>query len=93
MATSLDAVQAVAAGGVAGIAVAQAIFTRALIGPTAHIKSRRAQQDYPTARLKAEQINSEFFPVPGRAGDYAGPRGIRRSYSQVEDIEIAESTV
>jgi len=90
VATSLGAIQAVLGGGVVGIAVAQAVLTGALAGLTVLIRSRRAQQGYLTARLKAERIKSEFFMFLARAGDYAGPDPQTALLQQVDDIEAAE---
>jgi hypothetical protein len=89
-ATSLGAVQAVLGGGVVGLAVAQALLTGALVGLTVLIRSRRAQQGYLTARLKAERIKSEFFMFLAGAGDYAGPNRQATLLQQVADIEAAE---
>jgi hypothetical protein len=92
VATSLGAVQAGLGGGVAGIAVAQAVITGGLAGLAVLIRSRRAQQGYLTARLKAERIKSEFFVFLARAGDYAGPDRLTALLQQVDDIEAAEGT-
>ena len=90
VATSLGAIQAALGGGVVGIAVVQAVLTGALAGLTVLIRSRRAQQGYLTARLKAERIKSEFFMFLARAGDYEGPSPRTTLLQQVEDIEAAE---
>lgn len=90
LATSLGAVQAVLGGGVVGVAVVQAVLTGALAGLTVLIRSRRAQQGYLTARLKAERIKSEFFMYLARVGDYGGPEPGGRLLRQVQDIEAAE---
>jgi uncharacterized protein DUF4231 len=90
VATSLGGIQAALGGGVAGLAVAQALLTGALAGLTVLIRSRRAQQGYLTARLKAERIKSEFFIFLARAGDYAGPDPQAALLQQVDDIEAAE---
>jgi hypothetical protein len=90
VATSLGAVQAALGGGVVGLAVAQAVLTGALAGLIVLIRSRRAQQGYLTARLKAEQIKSEYFMFLGRAGHYAGPDRRAALLQQVDDIEAAE---
>ena len=90
--TSLGAVQAVLGGGVVGIAVVQAVLTGALAGLTVLIRSRRAQQGYLAARLKAERIKSEFFMYLARVGDYGGPEPGGRLLRQVQDIEAAEDT-
>lgn len=92
VATSLGAVQAALGGGVVGLAVAQAVLTGALAGLTVVIRSRRTQQGYLTARLKAERIKSEFFMFLGRAGTYSGPDPQTTLLQQVEDIEAAEGT-
>jgi hypothetical protein len=93
VATTLGAVQAAVGGGVAGIAVAQAVLTGLLAGLAVLIRSRRAQQGYLTARLMAERIKSEFFLFLGGVGDYArgGGAGDRaaRLRQQVDDIEGA----
>jgi len=90
VATSLGAIQAAMGGGVVGLAVAQALLTGALAGLTVLIRSRRAQRGYLTARLKAEQIKSEFFLFLARAGDYAADDPAARLQQQVEAIEAAE---
>jgi hypothetical protein len=92
VATSLGAVQAALGGGVVGLAVAQAVLAGALAGLTVLIRSRRAQNGYFTARLKAEQIKSEYFMFLGRAGSYAGPGRRAALLRQVDDIEAAEGT-
>ncbi len=92
VATSLGAIQAVLGGGVVGLAVVQAVLTGALAGLTVLIRSRRAQQSYLTARLKAERIKSEFFMFLARTGDYAVPDPQRALLQQVDDIEAAEGT-
>ena len=53
--------------------MAQAVLTGVLAGLTVLIRSRRAQQGYLSARLKAERIKSEFFVFLARSGDYADP--------------------
>jgi Protein of unknown function (DUF4231) len=90
VATSLGAIQTAAAGGIAWLAVVQATLTGVLAGLAVLVRSRRAQQGYLTARLKAERIKSEFFLFLARVGDYATgePRG--RLQQRVEDIEAAE---
>jgi hypothetical protein len=90
VATSLGAIQAAVGGGVVGLAVAQAVLTGVLAGLTVLIRSRRAQQGYLTARLKAEQIKSEFFLFLARVGDYAVDDPVTRLQQQVDDIEAAE---
>lgn len=90
VATSLGAIQAVLGGGVVGLAVAQAVLTGVLAGLTVLIRSRRAQQGYLTARLKAERIKSEFFMFLARSGDYAGPHPQTALLQHAEDIEAAE---
>jgi hypothetical protein len=93
VATTLGAVQAAIGGGVAGIAVAQAVLTGLLAGLAVLIRSRRAQQGYLTTRLTAERIKSEFFLFLGGVGDYARGRGAgdraARLRQQVDDIEGA----
>lgn len=90
VATSLGAVQAALGGGVVGLAVAQAVLAGALAGLTVLIRSRRAQQGYLTARLKAELIKSEYFMFLGRAGNYAGADRQAALVQQVDNIEAAE---
>jgi hypothetical protein len=92
LATTLGAVQAAAGGGVLPLAVAQALLTGLLAGLTVVVRSRRAQQGYLTARLKAERIKSEFFLFLARAGDYGGPDAQAKFIDQVEDIEAAEGS-
>lgn len=90
VATSLGAIQAAVGGGVVGLAVAQALLAGALAGLTVLIRSRRAQQRYLTARLKAEQMKSEFFLFLARVGDYATNDPMTRLEQQVDAIEAAE---
>lgn len=91
VATSLGAVQAAMGGGEELLAGVQAVLTGLLAGVTVLARSRRAQQGYLTARLKAERIKSEFFLFLARAGDYgavASPASKLREH--VDDIEAAE---
>ena len=90
VATSLGVIQATLGGGVVGLAAAQAVLTGTLAGLTVVIRSRRAQQGYLTARLKAERIKSEFFMFLARAGEYAGPDPRTVLSQQVDEIETAE---
>ena len=91
VATSLGAVQAAKGGGMEGLAALQAVLTGLLAGLTVLVRSRRAQQGYLTARLKAERIKSEFFLFLARAGDYAAVASpAAKLQEQVEDIEAAE---
>ncbi len=90
VATCLGAVQAAVGGGIVGLAVAQAVLTGLLAGLTVLIRSRRAQQGYLTARLRAERIKSEFFLFLGKAGDYGADDRVARIRQQVDDIEAAE---
>jgi hypothetical protein len=91
VATALGATQAAMGGGVAGLAAVQAVLTGLLAGLTVLIRSRRAQQGYLTARLRAERIKSEFFLFVGRAGDYASGDRAGRLHRQVDAIEDSES--
>jgi hypothetical protein len=91
LATALGAYQAALGGGLEGLAAAQAVLTGVLAGLTALIRSRRSQQGYLTARLKAERIKSEFFLFLGRVGNYSGDDREARFRQQVEDIEDAEA--
>ena len=90
--TTLGAVQAARGGGNVGLAIAAAVLTGLLAGLTVLIRSRRAQQGYLTARLKAEQIKSEYFLFLGRVGDYATGDPVARLKQQVDDIEAAEGS-
>ena len=90
VATSLGVIQATLGGGVVGLAAAQAVLTGTLAGLTVLIRSRRAQQGYLTARLKAERIKSEFFMFLARTGEYAGPDPRTVLSQQVDEIETAE---
>ena|SRR5215468_9589005 len=90
VATTLGAVQAAVGGGIVGIAVAQAVLTGLLAGLAVLIRSRRAQQGYLTARLRAERIKSEFFTFLGKAGDYGADDRLVRLRRRVADIEAAE---
>ena len=92
VATSLGAVQAAMGGGEEWLAALQAVLTGMLAGLTVLVRSRRAQQGYLTARLKAERIKSEFFLFLARAGDYAAVASPQsKLQEQVEDIEAAEA--
>jgi Protein of unknown function (DUF4231) len=90
VATSLATAQAAIGGGNVILAVLQAGLTGLLAGLTVLIRSRRAQQGYLSARLKAERIKSEYFLFLAMAGDYKGADRVRRLRQQVEDIEAAE---
>ena len=90
VATSLGAIQAVEGGGIVGIAVTQAVLTGLLTGLTVHIRSRRAQRGYLTARLKAERTKSEFFLFLARSGEYARADRQTALLQQVHEIEIAD---
>jgi hypothetical protein len=90
VATSLGAIQAALGAGVVGLAVAQAVLTGLLAGLTVVIRSRRAQQGYLEARLRAERLKSEFFLFLGRVGDYAAGDPVARLQRQADDIEAAE---
>jgi len=90
VATSLATAQAAIGGGNVILAVLQAGLTGLLAGLTVLIRSRRAQQGYLSARLKAERIKSEYFLFLAMAGDYQGERRVRLLQQQVEDIEAAE---
>lgn len=90
MATILGAVQAALGGGNVGLAIAAALLTGTLAGLAVLIRSRRAQQGYLNARLKAELIKSEYFLFLGRVGDYATGDPKARLRQQADDIEAAE---
>ena len=93
--TTLGAVQAARGGGNVGVAIAAALLSGVLAGLAVLIRSRRAQQGYLTARLKAEQIKSEYFLFLGRVGDYAADDRLARLATleqQVDDIEAAEGS-
>jgi hypothetical protein len=87
LATSLATVQAALGGGNVYLAASQAVLTGLLAGLTVLIRSRRAQRGYLSARLRAEQIKSEFFLFLARAGDYAEGDRIARLEREVDDIE------
>ena len=91
VATSLGAVQAAMGGGVVAIAAVQSVLTGLLAGLTVLIRSRRAQQGYLSARLRAERIKSEYFLFLARAGDYSAGDPLSRLRQQVDDIESAEA--
>jgi hypothetical protein len=69
------------------LAASQAVLTGLLAGLTVLIRSRRAQRGYLSARLRAEQIKSEFFLFLARAGDYAEGDRVIRLEQQVDNIE------
>jgi hypothetical protein len=87
LATSLATVQAALGGGNVYLAASQAVLTGLLAGLTVLIRSRRAQRGYLSARLRAEQIKSEFFLFLARAGDYAEGDRVARLEREVDDIE------
>lgn len=90
VATALATVQAAMGGGIVVLAVLQAVLTGLLAGLTVLIRSRRAQQGYLSARLKAERIKSEFFLFLAWAGDYTDGDRLTRLQREVDDIEAAE---
>ena len=90
VATVLGAVQAARGGGVEWLAALQAVLTGVLAGVTVLARSRRAQDGYLNARLKAERMKSEFYLFIARAGPYAGEARMATLREQVEDIEAAE---
>jgi hypothetical protein len=87
LATSLATIQAAVGGGNVYLAASQAVLTGLLAGLTVLIRSRRAQRGYLSARLRAEQIKSEFFLFLARAGDYAEGDRVIRLEQQVDNIE------
>jgi hypothetical protein len=93
VATLLGAIQAGAGGGVSGLGVAQALLTGVLAGLTVLVRSRRAQQGYLNARLKADRIKSEFYLFLARVGDYGGDAATVLLEQHVEDIESAEGGI
>lgn len=90
VATSLATVQAAMGGGVLLLAVFQAVLTGLLAGLTVLVRSRRAQQGYLSARLKAERIKSEFFLFLARADGYAQGDPVASLLQEVDNIEAAE---
>ena len=87
LATSLATIQAALGGGNVYLAASQAVLTGLLAGLTVLIRSRRAQQGYLSARLRAEQIKSEFFLFLARAGNYAEGDPATRLEQEVDNIE------
>jgi hypothetical protein len=90
LATSLATIQAAWGGGHVWVAVIQAVLTGLLAGLAVLLRSRRAQYGYLSARLKAEQIKSEFYLFLARAGDYAHDDRMARLCQAVDDIEASE---
>ena len=90
VATAFGAVQAAKGGGIGWLAAAQAVLTGVLAGLTVLVRSRRAQQGYLDARLKAERIKSEFFLFLASAGTYTDDARVERLRTHVGDIEAAE---
>jgi len=90
VATSLATVQAAMGGGVLLLAVSQSVLTGLLAGLTVLVRSRRAQQGYLSARLKAERIKSEFFLFLARADSYAQGDPLASLLREVDGIEAAE---
>ena len=78
IATALGAVQAALGGGIAGIAIAEALVAGALTGAVAYLRGRHAQRDYFTSRLKAERLRSEYFVFLGRIAPYDAAEPERR---------------
>lgn len=71
VATALGAVQAALGGGIATLAVPEALLAGLLAGMVVYIRGRRAQGLYATNRLRAERLRSEYFFFLARAGKYA----------------------
>ncbi len=90
VATALATAQAAIGAGNVILAALQAGLTGLLAGLTVLIRSRRAQQGYLSARLKAERIKSEYFLFLAMAGDYKDTDRLTRLQQQVDDIEAAE---
>jgi Protein of unknown function (DUF4231) len=90
LATVLGTYQAARGGGNAPIAAVQAVVTGFLTGLAALVRSRRSQQSYLTARLKAERMKSEFFLFLARVDAYTGDGREDRLRHQVEDLAEAE---
>jgi hypothetical protein len=90
VATSLATAQAAVGGGNVYLAVIQAVLTGLLAGLTVLIRSRRAQQGYLSARLKAERIKSEFFLFLAMADPYQDSARTARLLQHVDDIEAED---
>jgi hypothetical protein len=90
LATSLATVQAASGGGHVWLAAPQTVLTGLLAGLAVLLRSRRAQYGYLSARLKAEQIKSEFYLFLARSGDYAHDDRVTRLSQAVDDIEASE---
>lgn len=69
-ATALGAVQAALGGGVAEVAIAEALVAGALTGAVAYVRGRNVQREYLTNRLKAERLRSEYFVFLGQIAPY-----------------------
>jgi TRPM family ion channel/uncharacterized protein DUF4231 len=72
VASALGAVQTALGGGVAGVAIPEAVIAGLLSGTLVYIRGRDAQREYLTKRLQAERLRSEYFLFLARAAAYAG---------------------
>jgi hypothetical protein len=92
MAASLGAAQAALGGGVTAIGITEALVAGALATTTTYVRGRHTQQEYFTARLKAERLRSEYFLYLGRIEPYdvAGHDRVITLRQQVADIEEEE---
>lgn len=91
-ATSLGAVQASVGGGIAALALTQAVLAGALSVVAFRARARRSQQDYLTSRLKAERLRGEYFLFLVRRGPYADEDGrVGALAARVEEIETVEA--
>ena len=77
-ASSLGAVQAAAGGGVLSIGIAEALCAGALAAVMTYARGLRPQEEYLTARLKAERLRGEYFLFLGRVDPYNADRNDER---------------
>ena len=90
LATSLGVVHTTLGRGVPWLAAVQAVLTGVLAGLTAIVRTRRAQQRYVSARLKADRIRSEFFLFLARVEGYSEHARETRLRLRVRQIEAED---
>jgi Protein of unknown function (DUF4231) len=94
-AASLGAAQAAVGGGVLAIGIAEALCAGTLAAVTTYARGRRPQEEYLTARLKAERLRGEYFLFLGRVDPYdasgkdARVQTLRRRVAAIEAEEPA----
>jgi hypothetical protein len=92
-ATALGAVQSAMGGGAAGIGIAGAVVAGVLAGMVAYLRGSEPQQEYFTARLKAERLRGEYFLFLGRITPYDvedAEERRRRLHRRIVEIQVEE---